>query len=271
MNVLEHKNLVKRINECRRAYLLCIFKNVSTKLFFTNYSGHSFRGIIGFGKLIDLNSTYYVADYYDTRVIMFDENWNYLAYKSFSNPCYIITVNCTLYITGDNNVFKTDKDLNILKQFNASGSPLYRGIEFNQSNKVIFVASCTYPRIDIFDLNLTLSDNINTSPYRPYALHINENLLYAGDSVNGYVLLIWNKAIINVFRGCSSAYVTGILIDIYGFIATSCFNFAKLNLTQLNGTSTGLSINTPSSPFTINFDSKGLLIQISLSQISIFI
>ena len=248
---------------------MCIFKNVSKKSFFNSYSGHNFSYLVGFGKLIDTNSTYYIADISESRVIMFDENWNYLINKTFSSPAYIFTINSTLYISGDNNVFKTDKDLNILKQFNANGLG-YRGIEFNQTNKVIYVATYKSPRIDIFDLNLTLTDNINTSPYFPYALLIYENMLYAGDSVNGSVLLISNKTIVNVFFGCSSGYVTGILIDIYGFIATSCFSNAKLNLVQLNGTKTGLSINTPVNPFALNFDSKGLLVQISIKQISIF-
>ena len=249
---------------------MCIFKNVSTKSFFNSYNGHSFVGLVGFGKLIDSNSTYYVADFSDSKVIMFDENWNFLIYKTFINPAYILIINSTLYISGNSNVFKTDKDLNILKQFDANVSPTYRGIDFNPTNKVIYVASSSFSRIDIFDLNLTLTDNINTSPYQPYALLISENMLYAGDSNNGYVLRISNKTIIGVFQSCSSGYVTGIFIDIYDYIATSCFSFAKLNLAQLNGTTTGLSINTPASPFAMNFDSKGLLVQISFSQISIF-
>jgi hypothetical protein len=58
--------------------------------------------------MVDFNTSYYVVDY-DYGVFLLNDNYDYLTKKTFSKPNYIVNVNSSLYITGDENIWKTDK------------------------------------------------------------------------------------------------------------------------------------------------------------------
>jgi hypothetical protein len=79
---------------------------------------------------------------------------------------YIVNVNSSLYITGDENIWKTDKYLNILKTFTSSG-PKYQGILYNCTENLIYVAPYTNEYLEVFDLNLNVNSTISVSPYNP--------------------------------------------------------------------------------------------------------
>ena len=77
----------------------------------------------------------------------------------------------------------------------------------------------------------------------------------------------------NHFDGCggNSVQLTSILIDKYGYFATSCDDpINKLYLILANGTYTGINITTAIWPNYIGFDSKGRFIQISNEKITIY-
>jgi hypothetical protein len=58
---------------------------------------------------------YYVTNYNQHKIFIFDENWNYFSNNSsFPYVTYMIPVGIYFYITGDNNVWKTDT-LQLLK------------------------------------------------------------------------------------------------------------------------------------------------------------
>ena len=45
----------------------------------------------GFAMMIDLNTTYYYfTSYSNNTIYMFDDNWNYINRKAFSNPLSIL-------------------------------------------------------------------------------------------------------------------------------------------------------------------------------------
>ena len=137
--------------------------------------------------IIDLNATYYVTDPTGNRIYMFDEDWNYINFKSLNNPVYMLTVNYTLYITGINNIYKTDKYLNNLNQYNANDSPFYNGIYFNETNNLLYIVSNSKFAIDVFNLNLQIIDSILISSIlysRPYSIQGYNNSLFIGTQGN---------------------------------------------------------------------------------------
>ena len=79
---------------------------------------------------------------------------------------YIVNVNSTLYITGDEKIWKTDKYLNILITYSSSGSK-YQGIFYNCTENLIYVAPYTNEYLEVFDLNLNVNSTISVSPYNP--------------------------------------------------------------------------------------------------------
>ena len=210
-----------------------------------------------------------MTDYGANQVHILTDDWTYVSFKTFNNPAYMIKVGTFLYMTGDSNVWKLDKNLNVLFQYNST-TP-YRGIYYNSTNDLIYSAPYTLTAIHVINSNLTFNHMISTSPYSIHSIAEYNNQMYAGTS-NGMMLVMVNEMIINTFNGCNGkiASIASMLFDMYGYLATSCFGTEhKLYLYYPNGIFAGKSLSTPASPQKFDFDSKGNFVQISQSQISI--
>ncbi len=215
---------------------------------------------------------YYVTYYYQSKIFVFDENWNYVLNKSsFLNVYYMIPVGNYLYITGNVNIWKTDQELNVLLRYNSTGtSPRYRGLFYNSTNDLIYVAPFTLKMIHVFNLNLTLNDSISITPYQPWSINEHNNELYVGTTV-GTMLVIVNKQIIKQFNGCNqqSFEVLSILFDDNNNMATSCAN-NQLYLYNTTGSYLNQNISTVSTPYYIGLDSKSRLVVTAWTQISLY-
>ena len=233
-------------------------------------NGGSFVWLVGFEIM---NSLFYVIDHTGWKVCILDDNWSFHSFKTFTYPVYMITVENSLYMTGDKNIWKLDKNLNILIEYNATGtSPLYRGLYFNSTNGFLYVAPAALTEIHVFYLNLTFNHSFSTSPYKPWSIEGYNNKLYIG-TTNGTVLVVQNEGIVNQFNGCGgySVELNSILFDECGYMATSCDSpLNKLYLHFANGTFTAKTMSTPEGPRYIGFDSKGHFIQISGQNITIY-
>ena len=241
----------------------------------TSYNGSNFYSLIGFGSFPGRNTIYYALDWAAHRIIMFDKNWQYLNYKSFLNPANMIRINNTLYITSQNYIYKTDKYLNLIQQYNATGSaPSYRGIYYNWKNDTIYVVGYEVKTIYVFDLNLNMIDffNLNKTKYYPWSIQEYNNEFYVG-TFNGIILVIVNKEIIRTFNGCNGCYnslVGSLIFDKNGYLAVTSSSLNAIYIYNSNGTYTGKSMKTAQYPYYTSFDSKGHLVIMSLFQISIY-
>jgi hypothetical protein len=150
-------------------------------------------GYYGFG-MSSLNPIqYYVTHYAEGKIFVFDENWNYVSVKSsFPNVLYMIPVGNYFYITGQDNIWKTDQQLNVLIRYNSTGSSFYRGLYYSSTNDLIYVASYNFKVIHVFNLYLTLNDTISITTYAPLSINEHNNELYVG-TTNGTIVLIVNK------------------------------------------------------------------------------
>ena len=135
----------------------------------TSLNGNTFSYLHGFGMMCDFNTTYYVIDWSGNRIFVLNDNYGYVTQKTFSAPTYMIIVNSNLYISGQNNIWETDKYLNTLNTYTFSGAG-YRGIYFNLTDNSIYAAPIGYTYFQLFDLNLTLNYTVNVSPKSPYAI-----------------------------------------------------------------------------------------------------
>ena len=226
--------------------------------------------MVGLGYLVDSNTTYYALDWAGNKIIIYDSNWQYLAFKNFTGPAYMITVNNNLYISCDKNIYKMDKYLNLISQYNTS-QVYYRGLYYNSTSNKIYVAGQLSLTIDVFDLNLTLVDSISTLNYQPFSLQGYKNYIYAGTYNSSYLLVIENKVIIQTYRVCSATFLTYILIDHFGYMALSCYFEKKVYLYfSSNVSNTYKSLTYAVNPNVITFDSNGHFVLLSDFQIDIY-
>ncbi len=229
-------------------------------------------GYVGFGMSSSNLIQYYVTEYWQGKIFVFDENWNYVSTKSsFSYVNYMIPVGNYFYITGNGNIYKTDQQLNVLIRYDSTGSsPLYRGLYHNSTNDLIYVAPFALQVIHVFNLYLTLNDSISITPYWPWSINENNNELYVGTN-NGMMLVIVNKQIIKQFNGCNqqSVRLNSILFDDFNNMATSCDN-KQLYLYNTAGTYLNKSIQTVPYPRFIGLDSKSRLVVVTYTKIILY-
>ena len=207
-------------------------------------------------------------DFAANKIIIFDANWQYLTFKSFNQTINIITVNNNLYFSCYFNIYKTDKYLNIIIQYNAPASATYRGLYFNSLNNTIYVTG--FSKIYIFDLNLNLVDSISTSGFSSWSIQGYKNYFYVGTQA-GQLLVIENKVIIKTITVCNGTLVSSILTDNFGFMAISClFDQISYLFYSENVSYTGMSMAYSVKPWFMNFDMNGRFVLISPSQIDIY-
>jgi hypothetical protein len=114
--------------------------------------------------IVDFNTSYYVADFPADRIYLLNDNYEYVANKTFSSPAYMVTINSSLYITGQTSIWKTDKYLNVSQTYTSNGSQ-YRGIYFNSTENFIYVSDTSRTDFQVFNMNLSLEYTVNVSTY----------------------------------------------------------------------------------------------------------
>jgi hypothetical protein len=251
-----------------------VFRYPNVRFNITAFNGMNFNWLIGFGFSSSCNTSYYVIDHGASRVYILNDDCSIVSYKNFAYPAYMITIGSSIYMTGNTYIWKLYKDLNILIQYNSTGStsPNFRGIYYNSSNGFIYVAPVNLKEIQVFDLNLIFNHNISISSCKPFSISEYNNKMFVGTS-NGTILVIQNEMIINQFNGCNMITIklNFILFDQYGYMATICSDPTnKLYFYDTDGTYTGTFLSTPVNPRYIGFDTKGRFVVISFNQISIY-
>jgi hypothetical protein len=248
------------------------FTNNAVKNTITSFNGSNFKHLQGFGMMCDFNTSYYIIDLTTDTIFASNDNYGYITNKSFSEPAFMIAINARVYITGAENIWKTDKYLNVLQTYNESGN--YRGIYFNSTENLIYVASKSYEYIQVFDLNLTNKYIVNLPPsYKARSFGEYNNELYVG-TYNSIVLVVVNKAIIRNFTACVGFIsISSIVFDNYGFMGISCQKDNQNNSVELyyfNGTFAGQKFTTPERTVFFGLDSKKRFVIISQKEISIY-
>ena len=254
------------------------FPNFTIKTNITSYdSSVNFTSLIGFGVYEDsLITKYFVLDWAKHRIITFNEKWKYVKYNEFRNPAQMITIGNELFITGQVNIFKTDKDLNIIQQYNATNVhnylPSFRGIYYNSKNSTIYVVAYEAMMIYEFTLDFEIVDSFATSKHYPWSIHEYDNQLFVG-TYSGTILVIVNKSVIRTFNACDGCYnsmVTSMIFNKKGFIYVTSSSLNAILLYNSNGSYIGTRMRTPSFPYFTGYDAKGRLVIISVFQITIY-
>ena len=108
-----------------------MFRNQSIQSNITAFNGNSFGRLNGFGMYSSSGIVYhYEMDWYK-GVFILNDQWSFISFKVFTYPLYMISTGNSLFMTGRDNVWKLDQDLNILINYEPNGSdPHYRGISY---------------------------------------------------------------------------------------------------------------------------------------------
>ena len=263
---------------------ICFLAAFSLQYVFDNYkfnrsvtvTGVSY-GLTGFGMSSSSPIRYFIINQYECKIYVFDEFWNFLSENSsITNAAQMIQVENYFYITSDDNVLKTDENLNVLITYTVSEyfDPEYFGLYYNSIKSVVYVAAKNLYEIHVFSLNLELTDTILIAPFSPWSINGYNNQLYVGTMFGGTILVLVNKQITKQFDACNgqSGTIRSILFDQFDNMATTCGN-NQLYLYNTNGFYLNKSIQTVDdnfNPLYIGFDSKLRLVVVLYTQISLY-
>ncbi len=217
---------------------------------------------------VGIEIKYYEADFSAKKIVIFNEKWQFQSYVNFSAQ-YFVAIGDDIYISTDYYVFKTDKNLNIIKTSLNNGAA-NRAIHYNNQDDKIYVPASNQAKINIFDRNLTSLGFIDTLTFRTFAIHSYNGTIYVG-TTNGTILLIRNKTIISSFNTLfNGAQITSLLVDNYGFIAVAGNGMSSIYLYHTNGTFMNKTKISGTGTMDIKIDSKGRFIISSRSSIGIY-
>jgi hypothetical protein len=225
---------------------------------------HSFLSIVEINPPL-----YYVMNYDQLNILVYNESWEYQrTYPIIKNnflPSYSININGTIYIAGNFEVQKYDKYLNLTKQVSLRS----RGIYYNPSNQLIYVANYSSNIIKVFDQDLNLNSTISTSQ-RPWFLTMYNDKLVVGDNMNGKVFFYQNDLMIQNITTQCTARVSSVLFDDFNHLLVLCETTSRALVYHLNGSFTGINFYTCLQPTFLNFDSKHRLVITCKNQIDIY-
>jgi hypothetical protein len=223
---------------------------------------HSFLSIVEMNPPL-----YYVMNHKQYNILVYNESWEYQRTFNLNNlnPTYSIDINGAIYIAGDNGVQKYDKYLNFTKQ----ASSRSRGIYYNPSNKLIYVANYSSNIIEIFGQDLNLNSTITTYQ-SPWFLTGYNDKLVVGDNVDGKVYFYQNHSMIQSISTKCTTRVSSVLFDNYNHMLVLCETTSRAFIYHLNGSFTGINFYTCQQPTFLNFDSKYRLVMTCKNQIDIY-
>ncbi len=229
------------------------------KLIQLNSSFNNLYDAFSFGMVCNSNISYYVMQYGNSRIIKFDKDWNFIKYSSISSRFMITLVDNNvkrLFISRSGGITEIDENLNQVKSVIVSGRNY--GLYFNSASVQLLVASGSYAIINVFNLNLTLIENI-TVPYTNKYILEYDGLLYVS-SESSYMMVLKNQ----IFHHSFSTFcynIRNFAIDQNGILAICCSYNNIIYLYTSNGTYTGQSWQSPVNYHnSINFDSNGNLV-----------
>ncbi len=183
------------------------------------------------------------------------------------NPFSITSINNELFITTTNGIYKTDNSFNIVKSYILTDAS-YSSIYHNYISDILYVASFSYKRIDLFYRNLTFISSISFTN-QPYALTEKNGKLYVGFN-DGVISVVENNLVIKNITTLCIGWITSIVIDANEFMAVLCYNNNILYLYTTNGSYTGKNVTTPSLPIYMNYDHYGHFIIAGKYQINVY-
>ena len=246
-----------------------MFANYVKRFSIKSYGNKSFSDLTCFEKVSTVGSTiYYLVDWIQTRVILFDANWSYQNYSNLPFQSYSMKyASGSFFLSADSYFYKTDFKFNPIAQYYNLNAG-YRGIFFSKSTSMFYVVSYKLNRIDIFNTDCQLQQKISISG-SPWSINSFNGNLYVGTD-SSQVMIIQNNMVNFTINSCYTGYVLGIYFDQYGNMATTCHNINIINLYTYNGVFENTLLQTSAYPYALDIDFQGRMIVVSLYELDIY-
>ena len=253
-----------------------MLSNYTKRFSLTTYGGVSWSLLSGFEQVLTNGvPTYYVVDWGVSRVVTYDQYWNYQTYQALpcSNSYAIKYVAKYFYFTSDDYFYKTNSNFGLVSYY-TNGGACYRQMYYDSSSSKFYAAPFQISRIDVFNTNCILLQTISLGSNAAYGLSYFNGSFYAGIMNSNQVFVIQNNVITKQFilPQCSvSTYqMLSITADSFGYLAINCQANKYIAVYDYNGNYMNTAITTSSSPFITGIDSSSRFVIMDCASLDIY-
>ena len=252
-----------------------MFANYQKRFSIISYVGKAFSQVTGFEQVITNGiPTYYVLDYETSRLVQFNQDWNYQKYYNltYGNSFSLKFINGYFYFSANYYFYKTDINFNLNASYN-NPNAYYRSIYYDSSSSLFYVCTGStihsYP-LSVFDTNsnfqrfMTLAGN-----YPDYALIYFNGNLYGSIGTSIVVASKATGTLVGKYDTVCN-WIFSITIDLFGYMAVGCWNGPIALYNANNGTYLNLTLATSYWPFATAVDASGRFVSISFYAIDIY-
>ena len=260
--------------------LVYMFSNYMKRLTLTDYGGNnSWAKLTGFEQVVSSgNTTYYLIDNGNSRIVSFDKYWIYLSYQTlpYNNTFTTKYVAGNFYFSAKGCFYSTNTNFTVL---NAYAYKIMITFEFTQffydaSSSQFYVLADT--AIYVFSSSCALSHDSLSQTITNYALvglSFYNGTIYGGikntNQIIAFNLNSNNSANITVSQCPTPVLKSYITFDSFGFMAISCEQNNVIPVYDYNGNYTNSSISTSYQSGTA-IDSSGRLLIMNSNSLDIY-
>ena len=237
------RTLVKTTLYSKKAsFLQRLFQTYVLNQTRTNSDGIYFAALRNF-DIVNINSAinYLLLDYYNQYLFIYDDKWQFKSKLYFNYTLsYVKFIENELFITSDNFIFKSFLNGTIAIMNPSKISLYHRGIYYNETSQLFYVASYGTNKgaIQVYNRSLTWLRRIDLGVSQAYRVEEHNGRLYAGGRANGNqtsVLVFENEILVNNFTIQCVSDITGFLFDSQNYMAILCETEKSLFLYDTNG------------------------------------
>ena len=260
-----------------------MLQNYRKRFSLTSYGDTNWTHLTGVEQVVTGGVvTYYVIDYGTSRVITYDQYWNYQNYSNLLFSGTYTTKYVYFYFTADSYCYfyKTDVTFKVALNNYTKAGVTYRQMYYDSNSSKFYIAPTRLQVIQVFDTNCSLVENISLGNDYPYGLNYFNGKLYVGTMYNSYyginqIVVLQNGIIKNRFNVslCSIVSIWGVIsitFDSYGYMANSCYSNNTIILTDSNGVNYNKYIKTASQPFISQIDASGRFVLMTSQSLDIY-
>jgi hypothetical protein len=246
-----------------------MFTSYTKRASIDNYGGIYWSYAGGYEEVVTNGiPTFYAVDIITSRVVKFDSNWNYQAYRDLPHPrSYTLKyINGYFYFSADNYFYKTSTSFDLINSDNYQNAN-YRQFAYDSSNALFYVAAGGLSQLNVYNTNAYFLRSISL-PYKPYSVFIYYNIIiYIGFSNNKQIAYfrLSDSTNINYLTGVCSITVSLVIELVSGLLVASC---EDTNIVKL--VDTGSYIQYSLHPYIVAVDTYKRMIINTQSSIDIY-
>ena len=234
------------------------------------YGANALSNVYGMG-VVPSQNLYYIMDNGADKIVVFDINWSYVNAFPFVKPRYMVATSTDWYLSATGGIFRLDFSFNTISSLSTGASICYNDLDYSASLDYIYAVSLCNQSINIFTRDLQHMKSVTVFP-NPWSVTLFNGFVYVGTYGTNIVKydMDLNLASTSIIY-CTSGTISTFQYDSYGYLAVGCLGDYAERLYDASLASTGLSLTSATSIYSLKFSLNGSLIHAGGNTVKVYV